>query len=165
MRKCGLQPQRSLHWKPCTHKGISRARSIRRRCRVLLRATSASRERLQITEIFSKNINEEGVQEILAWLARGDDSPSFSLAFDRGTNRLTDVLQRLKDSKELNELLRSSSTESKTSKNFLVSLMHKVYTKVVRRERQSFAEAFDRAALEVQQASTRPTEIGQTTHN
>lgn len=152
MLRCELRIQRSLTGKPLSHcSGVPKRLARPRLGRFDIRVSSIAKDRLEQSDALSKHKVAKEAQDILDWLSRNEEACGFTLLGDKGSSKLSDVLEKLKKFKGLSDLVKHD--ETKPDKNFLVSLMNKVYTKMLRRERQSFAEAFDKAASEVLQAA------------
>ena len=147
---CELRIQRRLA-RPsqthCSHRFILCKRICRPRCVQAYAKTAATkRDEKQLAQILSKYKGKES-EEILRWLNQSPGAPVF-LDSDAKNVRLTDIVDKLKASNDLDTIWKDSPSEQ-GGKHFLVSLVHKVYSKVLRKERRKFAVAFDEEAAKV----------------
>ena len=147
---CELRSQRRLanptqtYW---SHRFILCKRICRPRCvQVYAKTTLTRRDEKQLAQILS-NYKGKETEEILRWLNQSPGAPVF---LDSGTKhvRLSDIVEKLKASNDLDTIWKDSPSEQ-GGKHFLVSLVHKVYSKVLRKERRKFAVAFDEEAAKV----------------
>lgn len=147
---CELRIQRRLgrpSQSNCSHRFILCKRISRPRCiRVNAKTTASKRDEKQLTQILSKYQGKK-TEEILRWLNQASNSPIF-FEGDKNDLKLTDIVDKLKASHDLDTIWKESPSEQ-GGKHFLVSLVHKVYSKVLRKERRKFAVAFDEEAAKV----------------
>lgn len=150
---CELRTQRRLarssqtYWNPrcILCKRVGRPRCVQ----VHAKTTATKRDERQLAQILSKYQGKES-EEILRWLNQSPGAPVF-LECNAKNVRLTDIVDKLKASDDLDTIWKNSPSEQ-NGKHFLVSLVHKVYSKVLRKERRKFSVAFDEEAAKVEHA-------------
>ena len=113
-----------------------------------IRASSSTKDKTDLAEFLTSCTSDEiGAQQILNWLHNKRDGTVFSLSSSRGL-KLIDVLIKLKETRDLHKLYDDSKPGEKP-KHILASLVQKMYTTALRKERTKFAINFDKEAAQV----------------
>lgn len=112
-------------------------------------ASSVAKDRNRLQEVLGKFGAKQETHKLLEWLDDNSTAPQFTiLGYVDGNLKLSDVLENLKKSHDLASLWKETP-KARENKHFLVSLVHKVYSKVLERERKNFATEFDKEAAKV----------------